>query len=62
MQLVHGDPALLKSDHFGIEIYHGRLVGQQWQQLKSDHFGIEIHVSDSCMLELMFTKIRPFWD
>ena len=50
MQLVHGDPALLKSDHFGIEIYHGRLVGQQWQQLKSDHFGIEIHCKN-CVAE-----------
>ena len=34
--------ALLKSDHFGIEINKGSSVLGDPYELKSDHFGIEI--------------------
>ena len=35
--------ALLKSDHFGIEINKGSSVLGDPYELKSDHFGIEIN-------------------
>ena len=54
--------ALLKSDHFGIEMRNAEGVLGANNELKSDHFGIEINKLVYNLFLHLIVKIRPFWD